>query len=69
MDWRLVLAVLCMISASALADTSINQIAVNGTLRNTSAVFNLVFSINETFDAALANTSSPLFAEKATSIR
>ncbi|MCI4394761.1 hypothetical protein PGIGA_G00172370, partial [Pangasianodon gigas] len=43
--------------------------STNTTTPVVAAVFNLVFSISETFDAALANTSSPQFAAKASSIR
>ncbi|KAF4071279.1 hypothetical protein AMELA_G00271400 [Ameiurus melas] len=33
------------------------------------AIFNMIFSIKETFDPALSNTSSPQFAAKSTNIR
>ncbi|XP_058239992.1 mucin-21-like isoform X3 [Hemibagrus wyckioides] len=58
MDWKLVLTVLCM--------TVTNTSTTNTT--SVAAVFNLVFSINETFDPALANSSSPEFAAKATNV-
>ncbi|KAG7314266.1 hypothetical protein KOW79_022762 [Hemibagrus wyckioides] len=58
---------------STLTNTSSTlSMATNTSTTNTSsvaAVFNLVFSINETFDPALANSSSPEFAAKSTSIR
>lgn len=55
-----------------LPNTSLPQSTETNTFfTNTSTVaviFNLVFSINETFEAALLNTSSPQFAEKAAEI-
>ncbi|XP_053474808.1 interphotoreceptor matrix proteoglycan 1 [Ictalurus furcatus] len=67
MDWRVILAILCLIATSS-ADNSTS----NSNSTNTSAVaatFNLVFSINETFVEEMANTSSPQFTAKATTIR
>lgn len=41
----------------------------NSSLTNTSTVFNLSLSINQTFNPALANASSPQFASTATAMK
>ncbi|XP_060773222.1 probable maltase-glucoamylase 2 isoform X2 [Neoarius graeffei] len=71
MDWRLIPAILCLIATNASAQATTPRPTTNSSTNTppvVAAAFNLAFSINETFVQALANTSSPEFAEKAKSI-
>ncbi|XP_053335626.1 uncharacterized protein LOC128508357 [Clarias gariepinus] len=80
MNCRVLLAILCLITAKSAAQvttssTSSAPMTAASTLSTTSepeiatAVFDLTFSIKETFDPALAISNSPKFLEKAKNIR
>ncbi|XP_047665724.1 cell wall protein DAN4-like [Tachysurus fulvidraco] len=56
-------------TSTTSATTTISTTIIPTTPQNATAIFNLTFSINETFDPALANTSSSQFAKKSTYIR